>query len=144
MHLVLTRPVRREVCTNAGSPNTEQRTLSGVSDALSETLTVLLADPNNHWTLKQQTSYVRCWVSGALCSLEPNTTVHWTLRPAFGASVHCVRWNTPMTSQRVWRDRKYLFHFLKSVESFLTSSAGGREEPKPLSTLETPPPLQMC
>ena len=38
------------------------------------------------------------------------------------------------------RNTKYAFYFLKSAESRLSSSAGGREEPKSLSTLQTPPP----
>src|ERR687888_1945901 len=42
------------------------------------------------------------------------------------------------------RNRKYAFHFPESTESRLASSAGGREGPKPISTLQTPPPLQMC
>ena len=36
---------------------------------------------------------------------------------------------------RLVRNRKYTLNFL-------TSSTGGREEPKPISTLGTPPPLQ--
>ena len=39
---------------------------------------------------------------------------------------------------------KNIFYFLKSTESRLASSTGGREEPKPLSTLQAPPPLQIC
>jgi hypothetical protein len=36
------------------------------------------------------------------------------------------------------------FIFSKTHESHLASSVGGREDPKPLSTLQTPPPSLMC
>jgi hypothetical protein len=36
------------------------------------------------------------------------------------------------------------FNSSKTHESRLASSAKGREEPKPLSTAQTPPPSQMC
>jgi hypothetical protein len=36
------------------------------------------------------------------------------------------------------------FIFLKTPKSHLASSVGGRENPKPLSTAQTPPPSQMC
>ena len=75
--------------------------------------------------------------------------------PAFGAantSVRCCQHQRPVSvSQREIlpqllqishrRNRKYTLNFLKSAESCLASSTGGREEPKPLSTLGTPPPL---
>jgi hypothetical protein len=35
-------------------------------------------------------------------------------------------------------------HFRKFAESYLASSTGGREGPKPISSAQTLPPLQMC
>ena len=86
--------------------------------------------------------------SGALCllGLVSDST------PDAEARVRCLRTLRPVSEKHShdfsknshWRNRKYTLNFLKSTESRLASSVGGREEPKPLSTLGTPPPLQMC
>jgi hypothetical protein len=54
-------------------------------------------------------------------------------KPAFGAPKAGIRCTTNSEE-----------HFRKIAESYLASSAGGREGPKPISTAQTSPPLQMC
>ena len=46
---------------------------------------------------------------------------------------------SPPLQLRLRRNRKYAFYFYKGAESYLASSAGGREDPKPFSTSQTPP-----
>jgi len=60
------------------------------------------------------------------------------------ASGECFLVRTQLLQISHWHNRKYTLNFLKSANSRLASSVGGREEPKPLSTLGTPSPLQMC
>ena len=99
-----------------------------------------VAKPPAHRTLSTGLTPVR---PVHTCATDPHRTL-WT-------SVRCYQHQRPVreTLPRLLqnshrRNRKYTLNFLKSAESRLASSTGGREEPTPLSTLGTPPPLQMC
>ena len=71
----------------------------------------------------------------------PDAQAHCPL-PAVRASGECFQCETLRRLLKIFhrRKRKYAFYFLKSAEFRLASSAGGREEPTPLSTLQPPPP----
>ena len=131
----------REVCKLSGSPDAEHRTVRCSPDSNPERF----AKCPVHQTLSTGLTPVR------LVHTASSGQVHRTLK----TSVWCLRAVHPVSvSQRkilprllqisYRRNRKYTLNFLKSAESRLASSAGGREEPTPLSTLGNPPPLQMC
>ena len=150
--------VLREVCKCAGSPDPHHRTRPERPVPYPEStanaqghrtqitrraLSIQCSQPKTpaedrqHRTHKQELSCIRC-----LTLTEPNTTAH-QMRRLCVRCLHGLRPALPrllQTSHR--RNRKYAFHFLKSAKSHLASSAGGIEEPKPLSTLQPPPPSQ--
>ena len=94
-------------------------------------------------------------LSTGLTPVRPVHTCTTDTTPALWTSVRCCQHQRSVSvSQRETlprllqtshqRNRKYALNFLKSAESRLASSAGGREKPTPVSTLGTPPPLKMC
>ena len=87
-----------------------------------------VAKPSAHRTLTTGLSPVRPVHSAA----PDNTPDALDQRPVLP---------TPASQISYRRNRKYTLIFLKSAESRLASSAGGREKPTRLSTLGTPPPL---
>ena len=161
MRPVFTGLVRREGCKDARSPDSEHRTLRCSPDA--PVLTGLkrreVAKPphtrrtppvlqSDALSLSQATPDARTG-NTLRPVLNLNRAKHWqhtgrsgqrSVPPRF-ASGECLPWLLQISHRR---NRKYTLIFHKSDESRLASSAGGREEPKPLSTLGTPPPLQKC
>ena len=136
--LVHTGPVRRELRELARSPDASHRT-----HPERPVLTGLMCREGRQTAHTPDTEHrALSGASGALCCTRQHTG---RSRPASGASAQSV-WCTPVTSPKNShrRNRKYALNFLKSAESRLASSVGGREKPTPLSTLGTPPPLQMC
>ena len=124
----------------ARTSDSHHQTHSSASSALLENLAVQHADPNKHRSRSRPpASGVERPVRSACSSQNP--TAHQMLRPASSAFAPCVHDFTKISHQR---NRKYTVNFLKSAESRLATLAGGREEPKPLSTQGTPPPLQIC
>ena len=106
---------------NARTPDANHRTLKPASGAYRPVPYPSWARHCLHRTLRRS---VRCSRSQRPVSVSQRETLPRLLQ----------------TSHR--RNRKYALNFLKSAESRLASSAGGREEPTRLSTLGTPPPLK--
>ena len=141
MHLH-TGPVRRELRKLVGSPNASHRT----HPERPELTGLMRRECRQNARTPDAEHRTHTGASGALCTPALQTP-HWTL----WTRVRCCQHQRPVreTLPRLLqishrRNRKYELNFLKSAESCRACEAGGREEPKPLSTLGTPPPLQMC
>jgi hypothetical protein len=81
---------------------------------------------------------------GALTERTDRT--RWSTRDRVRCSIRSLQWpsfaSVSFPTSGAVENRR--FTSPKGAESRLASSAGGREEPKPLSTAQIPPPSQMC